>query len=85
MPTAMSSQWPGGVSTTPECDAERNGTRPAVLEADLARLRVDFARFTRQPRDFVLQRHPLFGAMNESEWMRWGYLHMDHHLRQFGV
>ena len=27
-------------------------------------------------------------AMSEKtewEWMRWGYLHADHHLRQFGL
>jgi hypothetical protein len=29
--------------------------------------------------------HPIFGAMSERAWLRWGYLHMDHHLRQFGV
>ena len=29
--------------------------------------------------------HPFFGAMSSSAWLRWGYLHMDHHLRQFGV
>jgi hypothetical protein len=23
--------------------------------------------------------------MSEAEWMRWGYLHCDHHLRQFGL
>jgi Protein of unknown function (DUF1569) len=28
--------------------------------------------------------HPIFGRMTEEEWMRWGYLHVDHHLRQFG-
>jgi hypothetical protein len=28
--------------------------------------------------------HPMFGAMTTLEWMRWGYLHTDHHLRQFG-
>jgi hypothetical protein len=28
--------------------------------------------------------HPMFGAMTTVEWMRWGYLHTDHHLRQFG-
>jgi hypothetical protein len=30
-------------------------------------------------------RHPLWGRMTEWEWGRWGYLHTDHHLRQFGV
>jgi hypothetical protein len=28
--------------------------------------------------------HAFFGPMSYSEWMRWGYLHTDHHLRQFG-
>ena len=28
--------------------------------------------------------HPMFGPMTDADWMRWGYLHADHHLRQFG-
>ncbi|GGA54288.1 hypothetical protein GCM10011507_01920 [Edaphobacter acidisoli] len=28
--------------------------------------------------------HPFFGTMTAADWMRWGYLHADHHLRQFG-
>jgi len=28
--------------------------------------------------------HPIFGQMTRAEWLRWGYLHTDHHLRQFG-
>jgi hypothetical protein len=28
--------------------------------------------------------HPIFGPMSRENWMRWGYLHADHHLRQFG-
>ncbi len=28
--------------------------------------------------------HPFFGPMTMADWMRWGYLHADHHLRQFG-
>lgn len=34
-----------------------------------------------QPEDL---RHPLFGSLNRREWMRRGWLHNDHHLRQFG-
>ena len=26
-----------------------------------------------------------FGPLTDAEWMRWGYLHMDHHLRQFST
>jgi|HubBroStandDraft_6_1064221.scaffolds.fasta_scaffold938884_1 Protein of unknown function (DUF1569) len=28
--------------------------------------------------------HPMFGPMSAGDWMRWGYLHANHHLRQFG-
>jgi hypothetical protein len=28
--------------------------------------------------------HPIFGRITRAEWLRWGYLHADHHLRQFG-
>jgi hypothetical protein len=42
-------------------------------------------RFTRRPRGFDLPDHAIFGSMSEADWMRWGYLHMDHHLRQFGA
>jgi hypothetical protein len=34
---------------------------------------------------FQFARHPIFGELTEREWMRWGYLHTDHHFRQFGV
>jgi hypothetical protein len=77
--------WPHGVPTVPACNARMDGTKPAEIESDLNRLREDFARFTRQPRGYELQAHAIFGEMNEKEWMRWGYLHMDHHLRQFGA
>jgi hypothetical protein len=29
--------------------------------------------------------HPVFGRMSNKAWLRWGYLHTDHHLRQFGA
>jgi hypothetical protein len=78
-------KWPQGVPTVPECHANMLGTRPAALDDDLERLREAIERFTRRPREYALQSHPIFGAMNEKEWMRWGYLHLDHHLRQFGA
>ena len=77
--------WPQGVPTVPECDASRSGTQPTELDTHLRELRDLIERFTQQPRDYPLQAHPMFGKMNEKEWMRWGYLHLDHHLRQFRV
>jgi hypothetical protein len=78
-------RWPHGVSTVPECDAKLGGTPPAALESDLNELRRLLERFAEQPREFDWQPHPIFGNMSDKEWMRWGYLHMDHHLRQFGA
>ena len=77
-------QWPQGTPTRPEVDAEAEGTKPGDFENDRQELLRLLDRFTRQPRDFQWQAHPIFGPLSEAEWMRWGYLHMDHHFRQFG-
>ena len=78
-------RWPRGVPTRPEVDPKRDGTRPAAFEGDLGKLLELHARFTRRPRDYSFAPHPIFGVMTEEEWMRWAYLHLDHHLRQFGL
>jgi hypothetical protein len=77
-------RWPPGTPTRPEVDSERSGTPPVDFETDRRELLRLLERFTCRPRDFEWQPHPIFGPMNEAEWMRWGYLHTDHHLRQFG-
>lgn len=77
--------WPRGVKTRPEMDQEAKGTPPTEFVADLRELRRLLDRFTAEPRDFSWTPHPIFGPMSDHDWMRWGYLHMDHHLRQFGV
>lgn len=77
--------WPKGVATRPEVDQELGGTPAADFEADRQELLRLVDRFTREPRDFKWHPHPMFGHMSDKEWMRWGYLHMDHHLRQFGA
>jgi hypothetical protein len=76
--------WPKGVPTRPEFDAQIGGTPPTEFEADRQELLRLVEEFTRQPRGFEFRPHPMFLEMSEREWMRWGYLHADHHLRQFG-
>lgn len=85
-PFALSArmQWPHGVKTRPEFEQGVGGTPPGEFEADLRKLLATVERFTESPRRFEFRPHPLFGPMTEKEWMRWGYLHCDHHLRQFG-
>jgi hypothetical protein len=75
--------WPHGVKTRPDVDQERGGTRPQEFAAYLSELiqtceRFAAGRVTPRP-------HYLFGPLSADEWGRWGYRHMDHHLRQFGV
>ena len=79
------SKWPQGVKTRPEFEQGVGGTPPAEFEADLKLLLATVEKFTEIPRRFEFRPHPMFGPMTEKEWMRWGYLHCDHHLRQFGV
>lgn len=78
--------WPKGVPTRPELDqAAGAGTSPGAFDADIRSLISTIERFMTNPRDVTLQPHPMFGSMTDSQWMRWGYLHTDHHLRQFGA
>jgi hypothetical protein len=77
--------WPRGVKTRPEMDQETGGTPPDDFEPDRRQLVALIERFIAPAKDVEFPPHPLFGDMSEAEWMRWGYLHCDHHLRQFGV
>ena len=58
---------------------------PTAFDRDVASLEALVEVVTTQPGFFKGRRHPIFGSLSEAAWMRWGYLHMDHHLRQFGV
>jgi hypothetical protein len=77
--------WPHGVPTVPECDANIGGTPPAELERDKGELLALLDRFSTPPNGLEQRTHPFFGPLTEKEWLRWGYLHCDHHLRQFGA
>jgi len=78
--------WRANLPTTPALDQAAAGTRPTDFALDVAalvRLLDDITTDPRRHADGPL--HPLFGRMSPSAWMRWAYLHADHHLRQFGV
>lgn len=75
--------WPHGIKTMPENDQLLGGTPPAAFARDCQQLVELIEHFCRPQQQ--LTPHPYFGVMTEAEWLRWGYLHCDHHLRQFGV
>jgi hypothetical protein len=79
-------RWPRGrIETRPEIDQLCSGTAPADFAADVRAVEALVARIIAEPSAWEGQRHPIFGRMSSAAWLRWGYLHMDHHLRQFGL
>ena len=76
-------KWPQGVPTRPEVDQEAGGTKPSTFAADVTQLEMLVELITTRKGCFG-PTHPIFGKMSDTDWMRWAYLHMDHHLRQFG-
>lgn len=69
----------------------RTGANPAGVAVDEAAFAADRARvletldaLAAARAETLSPRHPIFGAMSRADWMRWGWRHADHHLRQFG-
>lgn len=75
--------WPRGI---------RSGADPASRElpaetfpADRDRAVGTLRDLAAAPENTLAARHPIFGLMSRSDWLRWAFLHTDHHLRQFGL
>jgi hypothetical protein len=66
-------------------DQEVGGTPPGEFAADLGELEALLEVVTTPRRNYDWPLHPIFGTMTEAAWLRWAYLHIDHHLRQFGL
>jgi hypothetical protein len=75
--------WMHGIKTRPEMDQRQGGTQPVEFASDVQKLRTLFDQFCDSKREFAP--HPILGQLSRTERMRHAYLHMDHHLRQFGV
>ena len=78
-------KWPRGVKTMPEVQQGCGGTTPIEFERDRTELLALLARFSASVESDRVTDHPIFGPMSTAQWGSWGYRHMDHHLRQFGV
>jgi hypothetical protein len=76
-------KWPKGVPTRPEVEQGAGGTAPGEFDLDRAELVFVLNRFCDDGTTLGVI-HPIFGPMTREDWLRWGYLHADHHLRQFG-
>ena len=78
-------RWPPGIMTSPEIDQELGGSTPLDFTADVAQVEALLEAVTVFPTSREPPPHPYFGDMSRAAWLRWGYLHADHHLRQFGA
>jgi hypothetical protein len=79
-------RWPPDLPTRPEIDQQLGaGTRPGDFAADVAEVRTLMDRITTRQPGLQWPTHPIFGRMSGAAWLRWAYLHTDHHLRQFGA
>ena len=77
--------WPAGLPTNPELDQDADGMRPNDFATDVATLVETVERLTSRAGGDDCPSHPDFGVMSQTDWLRWGYRHLDHHLRQFSV
>lgn len=75
-------RWAKNFPTMPQIDQFKDGTPPTEFLKD----RESLLNLTRRLTQSSLggNNHPYFGPMSQKEWIRWAWLHTDHHLRQFG-
>jgi hypothetical protein len=77
--------WPAGLLTRPEIDqVAGGGTRPGEFARDVAQVEA-LLTLVASARSDSWPIHPIFGRLSHNAWLRWAYLHTDHHLRQFGA
>jgi hypothetical protein len=69
----------------------RTGAPPAppvpadAFDRNRARAVATLRELASAPADALVATHPIFGPMTQADWHRWAFLHIDHHLRQFGI
>lgn len=76
-------RWPRNLMTGESVRQGAGGTPPAEFGQDRAHLLETLDRFCASTT--LIAVHPFFGRMSTADWMRWGWLHADHHLRQFSA
>jgi hypothetical protein len=74
--------WPKNFETVPALKRGMPAMQVGLFAADKAETLAELDRFCRPTQ--VRVDHAFFGTMSFGDWMRWGFLHTDHHLRQFG-
>ena len=77
--------FPRGLPTMAAIDQEKKGTPPLGLAEDKETLIKTMEIFSAENRSYEQCFHPILGNLSPKQWQRWGYLHVDHHFKQFGI
>jgi uncharacterized protein DUF1569 len=72
----------GKAKTFPEIDEVELGVNPPDFNAERNNLKRQIDRLAS---DSTLSINPILGRFSREDWARLEYVHMDHHLKQFGV
>ena len=68
-----------------DMDQQYYGTVSLDIETEKSNLIELLMHIRSLPEEGVLHPHPMFGKLNRRQWGRFMFVHIDHHLRQFGV
>lgn len=74
----------GKIETAPELKQGLGGTKPTFFAQDKENLAELVKNFEMKIEKTPNQIHPAFGKMNTDQWGRLSYIHLNHHLKQFG-
>ncbi|MEZ0484789.1 DUF1569 domain-containing protein [Fibrella aquatica] len=76
---------PKNIKTFPELDPSLSiMTKPGDFTLDRENLLAALSKLITAPDDLKAT-HPVFGTMTKSQALKLTAIHLDHHLRQFGV
>lgn len=75
---------PEKMETLDEINPQKDGTPPISFEDDKVNLIKLLDLFVNNEEHYTLQHHPMFGDLDKDEWGRLIYVHLNHHLKQFG-
>lgn len=76
---------PEKIETLDQVNQEKEGTPPVGFEDDKVNLVKLLEYLTQSPDEYELQPHPMFGTLDKKQWGKLIFVHLDHHLKQFGV
>jgi hypothetical protein len=74
----------GKIETTDELKQGVGGTKLTAFELDKGILADMVTNFETRHGNEEFRKHPVFGDLDKQQWGRLAYLHLNHHLKQFG-